>query len=61
MKQQKTRRSRGVTLTLQGWAKLQDAKEKAEWKDNAGDGFSLEELSDRPHQRYHQKCNRLEK
>ncbi|MEJ1932126.1 NB-ARC domain-containing protein [Nostoc sp. NIES-2111] len=47
MKQQKARRSRGVTLTLQGWGKLQDAKEKAEWKDNAGDSFSLEELSDR--------------
>ncbi|BAY16687.1 WD-40 repeat protein [Anabaenopsis circularis NIES-21] len=47
MKQQKARRSRGVILTLQGWDKLQAAKAQAEWEQNAGDSFSLEELSDR--------------
>ncbi|WP_414752278.1 NB-ARC domain-containing protein [Anabaena sp. CCY 9910] len=47
MKQQKARRNRGVTLTLQGWDKLQAAKAKAEWEKNGGDSFSLEELSDR--------------
>lgn len=47
MKQQKARRNRGVILTLQGWERLQTAKIEAEWQENAGDSFSLEELSDR--------------
>ncbi|WP_414543802.1 NB-ARC domain-containing protein [Nostoc sp. CCY0012] len=47
MKQQKTRRNRGVILTLKGWDKLQAAKAQAEWEKNAGDSFSLEELGDR--------------
>lgn len=47
MKQQKARRSRGVILTLQGWDKLQAAKTQAEFDENGGDSFSLEELSDR--------------
>ncbi len=47
MKQQANRRRRGVILTLKGWDKLRDAKEKAEREKNAGDSFSLEELSHR--------------
>lgn len=49
MKQQpsRSRRRRGVILTLQGWDKFQAAKTQAEFDENAGDTFSLEELSDR--------------
>ncbi|MGF1937955.1 MAG: hypothetical protein RM347_026835 [Nostoc sp. ChiQUE02] len=47
MKQQAKRRRRGVILTLKGWDKLQASIAKAEWEKNAGDSFSLEELSDR--------------
>ncbi|WP_341524707.1 NB-ARC domain-containing protein [Nostoc sp. UHCC 0302] len=47
MKQQSSRRRRGVILTLKGWDKFQAAKTQAEFDENAGDSFSLEELSDR--------------
>jgi WD40 repeat protein/DNA-binding transcriptional regulator GbsR (MarR family) len=47
MKQQPNRRRRGVILTLKGWDKFQSAKTQAEFDENAGDSFSLEELSDR--------------
>ncbi|MDF5717994.1 MAG: NB-ARC domain-containing protein [Rhizonema sp. NSF051] len=47
MLQQKTRRYRGVFLTAQGWDKLQAAKIQAEFNENAGDRFTLEELSER--------------
>ncbi|BAZ40679.1 WD-40 repeat protein [Calothrix sp. NIES-4101] len=47
MKQQKTRRNRGVILTLQGWDKFQSAKVRAELAENAGNNFTLEDLSDR--------------
>lgn len=40
-------RERGVILTLSGWNKLQTAKSQAEFKENAGDRFTLEELSER--------------
>ena len=40
-------RSRGVVLTLNGWNKLQTAKTQAEFQENAGDRFTLEELSER--------------
>jgi WD40 repeat protein len=44
---QKARRYRGVILTVEGWAKLQAAKTQAEFNENAGDRFTLEELSER--------------
>ncbi|MBD2340737.1 hypothetical protein H6G64_27600 [Calothrix sp. FACHB-156] len=47
MTQKPSRRRRGVILTLQGWDKFQAAKIQAEFDENAGDSFSLEELSDR--------------
>jgi NB-ARC domain len=47
MKQQPSKRRRGVTLTLKGWDKFQAAKTQAEFDENGGDSFSLEELSDR--------------
>ncbi|AKG21669.1 NB-ARC domain-containing protein [Calothrix sp. 336/3] len=47
MKQQKTRRNRGVILTLKGWDKFQLAKTQAEFEENGGSSFTLEELSDR--------------
>ncbi len=53
MKQQPNRRRRGVILTLQGWDKFQAAKTQAEFDENAGDSFSLEELSDRTHLALH--------
>ena len=40
-------RERGVILTLQGWRKLQTAKSESEFQENAGDRFTLEELSER--------------
>ena len=43
----KTSRYRGVILTTQGWDKLQAAKTQAEFNENAGDRFTLEELSQR--------------
>ncbi|BAY49379.1 WD-40 repeat protein [Scytonema sp. HK-05] len=47
MQLQKTRRYRGVILTTQGWGKFQAAKTQAEFNENAGDRFTLEELSER--------------
>ncbi|KGF71493.1 hypothetical protein DO97_19265 [Neosynechococcus sphagnicola sy1] len=47
MLNQKTRRYRGVILTVQGWDKFQTAKTQAELSENAGDRFTLEELSER--------------
>ncbi|OUL31549.1 hypothetical protein BV372_20125 [Nostoc sp. T09] len=43
----KTRRYRGVILTAQGWNKLQAAKIQAEFNENAGERFTLEELNER--------------
>jgi WD40 repeat protein len=47
MNQQKTRRNRGVILTLKGWDKLQSAKARDELEQNGGNDFTLEDLSDR--------------
>ncbi|WP_315788031.1 hypothetical protein [Fischerella sp. JS2] len=47
MQQQKARRKRGVILTPKGWERFQAAKIQAEFEENAGDDFTLEELSDR--------------
>lgn len=47
MKQEPSRRRRGVILTLKGWDKFQAAKTQVEFDENAGDSFCLEELSDR--------------
>jgi hypothetical protein len=43
----KSRRSRGVILTIHGWDKLQAAKAQVEFDENYGNRFTLEELSDR--------------
>lgn len=43
----KPKRARGVILTLHGWDKLQAAKSHFEFQENAGDRFTLEELSER--------------
>jgi hypothetical protein len=40
-------RIRGVILTVQGWNKLQRAKSRAEFQENAGDRFTFEKLSER--------------
>jgi WD40 repeat protein/transcriptional regulator with XRE-family HTH domain len=47
MQLQKTKRYRGVILSVQGWNKLQAGKIQAEFNENAGDRFTLEELSER--------------
>jgi hypothetical protein len=47
MNQLKRRRRRGVILTSQGFQKLQQAKTEAEFKDNAGNRYTLEALSER--------------
>ncbi|HEY9657958.1 MAG TPA: hypothetical protein V6C65_05795, partial [Allocoleopsis sp.] len=47
MLQQKAKRYRGVVLTVQGWTKFQTAKAQVEFSENAGDRFTLEELSER--------------
>jgi hypothetical protein len=47
MQQQKARRNRGVILTPKGWERFQAVKIQAEFEENAGDDFTLEELSDR--------------
>jgi hypothetical protein len=44
---QKTRRRRGVLLTLQGLKKLQTAKSKAEIEENSGNRYTLEALNER--------------
>ncbi|MBD1810029.1 hypothetical protein H6F98_31950 [Microcoleus sp. FACHB-SPT15] len=43
----KSRRSRGVILTFHGWDKFQAAKAQAEFDENYGNRFTLEDLSDR--------------
>jgi hypothetical protein len=43
----KARRVRGVILTFHGWDKFQAAKTQAEFDENYGNRFTLEELSDR--------------
>jgi hypothetical protein len=53
MNQQKTRRNRGVILTLKGWDKLQSAKARDELEQNGGNDFTLEDLSDRTHLALH--------
>lgn len=47
MNQLKRRRKRGVILTPHGFQKLQEAKTDAEFKDNAGNRYTLEALSER--------------
>ena len=47
MQQQKAKRYRGVILTERGWDEFQTAKVRAEFAENAGDRFTLEELSER--------------
>ncbi len=47
MQLQNARRYRGVILTAQGWDKFQSAKIQAEFNENAGDRFTLEELNER--------------
>jgi WD40 repeat protein/transcriptional regulator with XRE-family HTH domain len=47
MQQQKAKRYRGVILTDRGWNEFQTAKVRAEFAENAGDRFTLEELSER--------------
>ncbi|NUN66816.1 hypothetical protein HCU40_19140 (plasmid) [Pseudanabaena biceps] len=47
MQLQKAKRYRGVILTVQGWGKFLAAKIQAEFDENAGDHFTLEELSER--------------
>jgi WD40 repeat protein len=47
MFQQKAKRYRGVVLTVKGWNKFQTAKAQVELSENAGDRFTLEELSER--------------
>ncbi|HEY9625653.1 MAG TPA: NB-ARC domain-containing protein, partial [Crinalium sp.] len=44
---QKNRRLRGVILTAQGWDRFQTAKVQAEFSENGGDRFTLEELGER--------------
>jgi WD40 repeat protein/transcriptional regulator with XRE-family HTH domain len=43
----KSRRNRGVILTLSGWQKLQNARLELEFRENFGDKYTLEELSER--------------
>lgn len=43
----KSRRNRGVILTIHGWDKFHAAKAQAEFDENYGNRFTLEELSDR--------------
>ncbi|MGD1911120.1 MAG: NB-ARC domain-containing protein [Rivularia sp. (in: cyanobacteria)] len=53
MAKQSKKRSRGVILTLKGWDKLQAAKNQAEFKENGGNRFSLDELRDRTYLALH--------
>lgn len=45
--QEKQRRKRGVILTVQGLEKLQQAKAKSEFEENAGNRYTLESLSEK--------------
>ncbi|WP_257999245.1 NB-ARC domain-containing protein [Fischerella thermalis] len=47
MNTQKQRRKRGVILSPQGWQKLRDARLESENKENFGERYTLEELSER--------------
>jgi WD40 repeat protein len=47
MNKKKLERSRGIILTRKGWQKIQDAKLEWELRDNKGNKFTLEDLSDR--------------
>ncbi|MDV3000986.1 MAG: hypothetical protein N5P05_002592 [Chroococcopsis gigantea SAG 12.99] len=47
MEKQLKRRRRGVILTLRGLEKLQKAKQTAEYRDNRGQRFTLETLSEK--------------
>ncbi|MEW6493342.1 MAG: AAA-like domain-containing protein [Cyanobacteriota bacterium] len=47
MKSQPPKRKRGVVLTLSGWQSLQEAQRQSEIHDNAGNPYTLEELSGR--------------
>ncbi len=46
MNPERPRRKRGVILTLQGWQKLQNARRESEIRQNSGDSYTLEELSE---------------
>ncbi len=41
------RRKRGVILSVQGWQRLEAAKQKSEIRENSGNSYTLEELSER--------------
>ncbi|MGL4882513.1 MAG: NB-ARC domain-containing protein, partial [Waterburya sp.] len=47
MNKKKSERSRGIILTREGWQKFQNSKLEWEVRDNKGDRFTLEDLSDR--------------
>lgn len=53
MRKQSNKRSRGVILTIKGWDKLQAAKNEAEFEENGGNRFTLEELRDRTYLALH--------
>ncbi|KST65726.1 NB-ARC domain-containing protein [Mastigocoleus testarum] len=42
----KSRRNRGVILTPSGWQKLQDARVELEFRENSGEKYTLEKLSE---------------
>ncbi|MEO0967723.1 MAG: NB-ARC domain-containing protein [Cyanobacteria bacterium J06639_18] len=46
MKLQKSKRNRGVILTPSGWHKLQNARVELELRENSGDKYTLEKLSE---------------
>lgn len=41
------RRKRGVILAIQGWQRLEAAKQKTEIEENDGKSYTLEQLSER--------------
>ncbi|MDP8964046.1 MAG: AAA-like domain-containing protein, partial [Cyanobacteriota bacterium] len=45
MRSQPPRRKRGVVLTLRGWQRLQKTQRQSEIQENAGNSYTLEELS----------------
>lgn len=53
MKKLPNKRNRGVILTLKGWDKFQATKTQAEFDENDGVRFTLEELSDRTYLALH--------
>ncbi len=46
---QPPKRRRGVVLTLQGWQRLEAAKRQSEIQENAGNTYTLEDLSEQVH------------